>query len=184
MVCQRAKQAKTDTCPHEKRNHGLYHKQKGGCSDKQGFCLTCIEFFKPYDISHSTSVKRYQKYKQKNGWTRPVHPSRIPHDYLFPYTLIVVPRSACPVDPQLWPKVDRLHTSRSPEYVKGMPAPTPADFRRCIAIFKDDIAPRTAEPKPPLNSFTQEACMKELPLLPKEAHASTSSSWIKHLKIL
>ncbi|KAK1500032.1 hypothetical protein CABS01_17016 [Colletotrichum abscissum] len=128
MICRHAKRPEADNSPQAHRQRELCGNRKRGRFQREGFCAMCIDFFKPYDITHSASVQKYQRYKAENGWTQPVHPSRIPRDYLFAYKVIVVPRSVHVLGSQAWAKLQVA----SQKWYKGIHTPTSVDFRRCI----------------------------------------------------
>ncbi|KAK1471261.1 hypothetical protein CABS01_16414 [Colletotrichum abscissum] len=163
MICRHAKPPEADNSPQAHRQRELCGNRKRGRFQREGFCAMCIDFFKPYDINHSASVQKYQRYKAENGWTQPVHPSRIPRDYLFPYKVIVVPRSVHVLGSQARAKLQVT----SQKWYKGIHTPTSADFRRCIDGFHldENVARRSVLRKPP-KALTPEVCMKELPPLP------------------
>jgi hypothetical protein len=62
--------------------------RKETCS-RPGFCRTCEAYFKPYDINDSKAL--YLTYKYTHGILGPIHPSQVPFQALFNYTLVFVP---------------------------------------------------------------------------------------------
>ncbi|KAI3528621.1 hypothetical protein CABS02_15070 [Colletotrichum abscissum] len=177
MICRHAKRPEADNSPQAHRQRELCGNRKRGRFQREGFCAMCIDFFKPYDITHSASVQKYQRYKAENGWAQPVHPSRIPRDYLFPYKVIVVPRSVHVLGSQARAQLQVA----SQKWYKGIHTPTSVDFRRCIDGFHldENVARRSVLRKPP-KALTPEVCMKELPPLPDgEADGSVRPSRIQ-----
>lgn len=167
LICQHAGSRNTDGNPRHREDNNLCTEQENGPFDREGFCAMCTEFFKPYDISHPASVERYRSFKQQNEWADPVHPSRFPHDFLFIYTLIVVPRPAHRVGIHAWAKLGRPDMAQSLHYCRGIPVQTPADFRYCMDTFRlNEDASEEMMPKRPPETFISKSCMKELPPLP------------------